>query len=71
MPGTLRIYTLSAAAAIIDFVRYSLFGESMLWSFIDSILLFFVSVVRLFSGCCVATGIERCRRPEKPLILYE
>lgn len=42
-----------------------------LWNYIDTLLLFSVSVVRLASGINVAKGIEKSTRPEQPLILYD
>lgn len=71
MPGTLRTHLLTFLSAIIDYLRFTVFGGQTLWTFIDSILLFFVDACRLFCGRWLASGIERCARPAKPLILYE
>ncbi|EPR57496.1 glutathione s-transferase, n-terminal domain containing protein [Toxoplasma gondii TgCatPRC2] len=41
------------------------------WPFVNWISLWLVDVLRLFSGYFAASGLERCKRPQIPLRLYE
>ncbi|PFH32494.1 glutathione s-transferase, n-terminal domain containing protein [Besnoitia besnoiti] len=41
------------------------------WTFLDWLSLWLVDVFRLFSGYFAASGLDMCKRPEKPLQLYE
>lgn len=66
--GAIRLYCTFAVDACYRFVHDNL---PWLWPILDIVSLVWIDIIRLFAGRRRALGVDQCKRPAKPLILYE
>ncbi|PHJ19108.1 glutathione s- n-terminal domain containing protein [Cystoisospora suis] len=56
---------------IVSFYEWGNKHFPFIWRLVDWFSLLAIDICRFFAGYFAARGLDRCRRPQKPLVLYE